>query len=104
MAKSLIRQRREAGAICSHCQSPDYRLDLSDEDALKPGFRCGSCGSSWRYGYGGGKYAKLLTGPEKTKLEKWIYGMNDPDLVKKWENGILSNWDPIAKKWVEARA
>lgn len=62
MSKSLIHLRREAGAICGNCRSPDYREEEPDPEwpTIKPRFICNSCGSSWCYGYDGGKYREFL--------------------------------------------
>lgn len=64
MAKSVVKQRREQGAVCPRCQSPDYKMSPSDVFADgKPNFTCGFCGNSWQYGYDGGIYAKLALQP-----------------------------------------
>lgn len=59
MAKSLIKRRREAKAICDRCHSPDYTIYPAYYDCGKINFKCNSCGNSWQYGYDGGIYAKL---------------------------------------------
>ena len=62
MAKSLIRLRREKGAICSVCHSPDYNRLPPDPDTIgggKPEFRCNQCGMLWSYGRDGGVFAEL---------------------------------------------
>mgnify|MGYP000844880579 CR=1 FL=1 len=67
MNKSLVRQRREAGAVCSKCQSPDYRVERNPP--LKPTITCNSCGNQWQYGYDGGIYARLERLPNKEVVE-----------------------------------
>jgi hypothetical protein len=57
--KSLIRQRREMGATCDICNSPDYRIEPPYEGASKPNIVCNSCGHSWQYGFGCGIYGEL---------------------------------------------
>ena len=59
MAKSLIRQRREQGAVCPVCRSPDYEIAFDDPEWIKPRITCGQCGHWWCYGYDGGIYAEL---------------------------------------------
>ncbi len=59
MAKSLIRRRREAGAVCPSCRSPDYSMTVNVTIEFKPNIICGSCGNIWQYGYDGGVYAEL---------------------------------------------
>jgi len=60
MAQSLISQRRKQGAICSRCQSPDYKMIKNESfEGAKPIFECGQCENRWMYGYDGGKYAEL---------------------------------------------
>lgn len=60
MTKSLIRKRREQGAICSNCQSPDYTITPSQVyKGGKPNIKCNSCDNSWQYGYDSGIYAEL---------------------------------------------
>jgi hypothetical protein len=59
--KSLVRQRREQGAVCSVCRSPDYRTFPPNQEELRdrPSFQCMQCGSWWTYGKDGGVFAKL---------------------------------------------
>jgi transposase-like protein len=65
--KSTVAQRREQGAICPVCHSPDYKMFPSRVfSGGKPNFICGSCGHEWQYGNDGGIYAKLA---EKVKYE-----------------------------------
>lgn len=64
--KSLIRRRREAGAVCYECRSPDYRIEPS-KFGLKPNIICNSCGAIWQYGRDGGIYAELEKHCEKAK-------------------------------------
>lgn len=60
MTKSLIRKRREQGAICNICQSPGYTITPSQVyKGGKPNIKCNSCGNSWQYSYDGGIYAEL---------------------------------------------
>lgn len=64
--KSIVAQRREAGALCPRCKSPDYKMTPSEVfDGGKPNFTCGSCDRVWQYGYDGGIYSKLTNG------DKW---------------------------------
>jgi Zn ribbon nucleic-acid-binding protein len=58
-SKSIYKQRREAGCVCSVCKSTDYK-SIEVEAGLKPEFKCCSCGHRWCYGKTGGKYAELL--------------------------------------------
>jgi hypothetical protein len=60
---NIIKKRREAGALCCICKSPDYKQEPPAFDGGKPNFRCNSCGHSWQYGRDGGKYAELATAP-----------------------------------------
>lgn len=62
MPKSLIARRKQQGAVCPICKSPDYTMspNLSFAGA-KPDFACGSCSNAWQDGYDGGIYAKLAT-------------------------------------------
>jgi transposase-like protein len=60
VAKNIIARRREQGAICPRCKSPDYKMSPSEVfEGGKPIFICGSCGHSWQYGYNGGIYTEL---------------------------------------------
>ena len=62
MAKSLISQRRERGAICDVCKSPDYKMLKNESfEGAKPIFECGQCKNRWMYRYDGGKYAELAS-------------------------------------------
>ena len=56
---NLIKERRKQKAICSKCQSPDYRIEQPDFSGGKPIFICNSCGNFWHYGKTGGKYTIL---------------------------------------------
>lgn len=55
-----IKEQRKEKAICSNCQSPDYREIDPHFKGGKPNFICNSCGHTWQYGYDGGIYRKLL--------------------------------------------
>ena len=58
---NIMKLRRENGAVCPECRSPDY-LQFSDPDlssASKPNFECGSCGKIWQSGYDGRIYSEL---------------------------------------------
>lgn len=57
--KSIIKERREAGAVCSVCNSPDYTIHPPYEGARKPNIQCNSCKRWWQYGYTGGIYTKF---------------------------------------------
>lgn len=59
--KSLIRRRREAGAICGVCRSPDYKQFPSYISGGKLNFKCQGCGHEWQCGYDGGVYSRMLT-------------------------------------------
>ncbi len=66
MAQSIIAKRKEQGAICPRCKSPDYKMAPSDIfKGGKPNFTCGSCGKGWQYGYDGGVYGELALHPNK---------------------------------------
>lgn len=68
MAKSLIKQRREAKAICSICFSPDYSYTgRANEGHGKRCFKCNGCGAGWQYGNDGGIYFELANPDEKRK-------------------------------------
>jgi len=56
---NILKKRRKVNAVCSVCQSPDYRQEPPHYSGGKPNFVCNSCGRSWQYGRDGGKYAKL---------------------------------------------
>lgn len=58
---NIIKKRREVGAICSVCKSPDYKQLPADFEGGKPNFKCNGCGRSWQYGRDGGKFAELAT-------------------------------------------
>ena len=64
--KSIIAQRRKAGALCPYCKSPDYSIITLSEvfDGGKPNFVCGSCDKVWQYGYSGGIYSELTNNKE----------------------------------------
>lgn len=51
-----IKERREQGAVCSVCKSPDYEY-LGKE--IKHEFKCKSCGRTWAYGRTESKYTRL---------------------------------------------
>ena len=57
---NILKKRRKLNAICSKCQSPDYRGEPPAYPGGKPNFMCNSCGHYWAYGKDGGKYSKLL--------------------------------------------
>jgi Zn ribbon nucleic-acid-binding protein len=57
--KSLIRRRREAGAVCANCHSPDYTMSPPYYEGGKPNFTCNQCGKQWQYGYDGGIFKEL---------------------------------------------
>lgn len=65
--KSLIRRRREAGAVCSICRSPDYNVESPEFEGGKLGFRCEQCGNFWNYGKDGGIYSELAE-PVRRKI------------------------------------
>ena len=58
--KNIIKERRIKEAICHKCQSPDYREDPPYFRNGKPNYCCNSCGTTWQYGYDGGKYRDLI--------------------------------------------
>ena len=61
MAKSIISQRREQGATCGVCRSPDYTT-YPPKKSLGQNryyFICNQCGNRWTYGLSGGKYFEL---------------------------------------------
>lgn len=46
-----IKQRKEKGAICLKCKSPDYTyLGRVFEPNGKHQFQCNSCGHFWQFG------------------------------------------------------
>ena len=55
---NILKQRKKEKAICSMCQSPDYKYLSPPFKKGKPTFKCNSCGNSWQYG-SGGKYLRL---------------------------------------------
>lgn len=57
--RSLIRRRREQGAVCPECHSPDYRIEPNEIPSFKPWIICNSCGRMWMYGRDGGIYREL---------------------------------------------
>lgn len=57
---NILKERRKQNAVCSKCQSPDYRQEIPYFTGGKPNFVCNSCGNTWQYGKDGGKYAKLV--------------------------------------------
>jgi hypothetical protein len=61
VSKSLIRRRRESGAVCFVCRSPDYRIEPNEIPGFKPNIICNSCGNLWQDGHDGGVYAALVT-------------------------------------------
>jgi len=65
VSKSLIRRRREAGAVCCNCGSPDYRIEPAEWEGGKPNIICGQCGNRWQYGKDGGIYTELWKATEK---------------------------------------
>lgn len=57
---NLVKARREEGAICHICKSPDYSyMGREWEPAGKHNFKCNSCGSTWQYGNGDSHYLRL---------------------------------------------
>lgn len=62
---NIIKKRREVGAVCHICYSPDYKQVAPYDKGGKPNFICNSCGARWQYGYSGGKYAKLAKGEKQ---------------------------------------
>jgi formate dehydrogenase maturation protein FdhE len=55
-----IKERRKVGAICSKCQSPDYKyLGRTGEPDGKHQFKCNSCGKEWHYGRNDSKFLQL---------------------------------------------
>lgn len=71
MAKSLIRQRREAKAVCPSCKEPDY--GFKEWGVTKPIFVCYNCDYEWTSGYDGGVWADclghMIPNPPKEVLE-----------------------------------
>lgn len=54
---NIIRKRREAGATCPRCRSPDYTMTPPVEgECDRPVFKCTTCGNHWMYGKTGGVY------------------------------------------------
>jgi len=70
MPKSLIAQRREQGATCSICQSPDYTQYPPHHLGGKLNYICDSCGRWWQCGIDGGIYGKLAKEVTVEKAEK----------------------------------
>lgn len=56
--KNILKQRREAGAICHKCKSPDYKQLSPFIPNGKPNFECQQCKTIWQYG--DGIYAELV--------------------------------------------
>lgn len=52
-----IKQRREQGAVCPTCKSPDY--EYLGKPMMKHTFKCKSCGRGWEYGRTESKYTIL---------------------------------------------
>lgn len=71
---NLIKERRKSGAVCSKCQSPDYkylgRVDLGEDVIGKHQFECKSCGDYWQYGKTGSIFTELMN--EEDKIIKMI--------------------------------
>ncbi len=61
---NILKKRRECGAICSVCKSPDYKEKPPHFNGGKPNFTCNSCGRSWQFGKDGGKYSELRSSNE----------------------------------------
>lgn len=61
--KSLIRRRREAGAVCPVCRSPDFYMWPNGIPWLNPNITCRSCGHHWQNGRDGGEYGRLYGHP-----------------------------------------
>lgn len=58
MALNKIKRRREKGAVCPKCKSPDWvYLGLQP---FKHCFKCNSCVHCWSYGNKESKYTKLI--------------------------------------------
>jgi len=59
-----IKQRRDVGAICPKCKSPDYkyndRANSEFTDDGKHQFECNSCGKTWQYGKSESVYTKFI--------------------------------------------
>ena len=63
---NVIKERRNQGAVCSVCRSPDYSMTPPiDGETTKPSFTCKQCGNGWQWGKDGGKYADLSKPNEK---------------------------------------
>lgn len=60
--KNILQKRREAGAVCHNCKSPDYKQLSPFIPDGKPNFECQQCGTIWQYGTNGGIYAELAGG------------------------------------------
>jgi len=58
--KSLIKQRREQGAVCPICHSPDYHVEPAYPGGWKPNIVCNQCKNTWQYGSNGGVYVRLM--------------------------------------------
>lgn len=58
-----IKERRNQGAVCKVCNSPDYTEygTCQELGVTKLTFRCNQCGNTWQYGKDGGLYALLAT-------------------------------------------
>jgi len=57
--KGIIQKRREGGAVCHNCFSPDYKQLSPAIPNGKPNFQCNQCKTIWQYGTDGGIYAEL---------------------------------------------
>lgn len=60
--KSLISKRREVGAVCPKCKSPDYNyVGRVFEPNGKHTFNCNSCNNQWQFGSTSSIYLELST-------------------------------------------
>ena len=65
--KSIIKQRREQGAVCDICRIPDYEYLGREEISQKHQFKCNQCGHYWCYGKTESKYTRLSTIAQQRK-------------------------------------
>jgi len=55
-----IKKRRESGATCTKCKSPDWKYNGLSDPGLKHQFVCNSCGNEWQYGKSLSTYTDLI--------------------------------------------
>ena len=98
--KNIIKERWAKGAICHKCQSPDYREEPPYFQNGKPNYCCNSCGTTWQYGYDGGKYAKY-------KNKTWFFYKNNI-IIKISGNKVIPiqflwwTWAAVGRNMVKA--